>query len=105
MEKLVKLNEMRLKVLKKCLYRSHHLGVQSGLQESVSWRLLDCEDSFPYLKAATSSLFTCKHCGQLMTSFGHIVSCQSLLWLQRLNAERMNIAAVELTKWLIKRYL
>lgn len=41
-----------------------------------------------------------------MTFLGHIVvSCHCLLWPQRLNAERMNIAAVELTKWLLKRYL
>lgn len=109
MEKLVKLNRMRLEVLKKCLYRSHHLrntvGVQTGLQERVSWRLLDCEDSSSYLEAATSSLFTRKHCGRLMTFLGHIVvSCHCLLWPQRLNTERMNIAVAELTKRLIKRY-
>lgn len=91
MEKLVKLNKMRLEVLKKCLYKSHHLwntvGVQTGLQESVSWRLLDCEDSFSYPEAATSSLFTCKYCGRLMTFFGHIVvSCHCLLWPQRLKS-------------------
>lgn len=59
MENLVKLNRMRLEVVKKYLYRSHHggntVGALTGLQESVSWRLLDCEDSFSYLEAANTA--------------------------------------------------
>lgn len=35
MEKLVKLNRMRLEVLKKCLYRSHHLGNTVGVQTGL----------------------------------------------------------------------
>lgn len=114
MEKLVKLNRMRLEVLKKCLYWSHHLA--PGGNTLLRSRLRALAGSYWIVKTQTrplspiwwllSSLFTCKHCWWLMTfSWSHCCFLSLPFMVSEIIHREDECCTSRANKILIKRYL